>query len=145
MIREFLIYHNFRHHMITGEPVTQKSGSQLLHFVPRQDWEFKHEQVHFLMKGWSEIGIFKIYESVKLVLQIKLDELLGEGALTAVYKATLTDKGREILVLLNIALQPSVLRWVVLLEFFREELVKGSDSKHSLFGEFWCAPINFLT
>ncbi|OZC08585.1 hypothetical protein X798_04388, partial [Onchocerca flexuosa] len=59
-----------RYHMITKDPITDQSGAMLLYVVPRQNWEVKHEQ-------------------------IELGELLGEGALSAVYKDTSKNNERK--------------------------------------------------
>ncbi|VDO27680.1 Uncharacterized protein BM_BM10530 [Brugia malayi] len=50
-----------RYHLVSKDPITDQSGAMLLHAVPRQSWEVRHEQ-------------------------IELHELLGEGAMSAVYK-----------------------------------------------------------
>ncbi|VDN95271.1 unnamed protein product [Brugia pahangi] len=65
---------NYRYHLISKDPITDQSGAMLLHAVPRQSWEVRHEQNEF---HTSKGGI---------ILQIELHELLGEGAMSAVYK-----------------------------------------------------------
>ncbi|KAK6108780.1 Protein tyrosine kinase family protein [Brugia pahangi] len=60
--RQFTSIHALiRYHLISKDPITDQSGAMLLHAVPRQSWEVRHEQ-------------------------IELHELLGEGAMSAVYK-----------------------------------------------------------
>ncbi|VDK74254.1 unnamed protein product [Litomosoides sigmodontis] len=59
-----------RYHLTTKDPITDQSGAVLLYAVPRQSWEVKHEQIEY-------------------------DELLGEGAMSAVYRGTFRDDGRE--------------------------------------------------
>ncbi|MCP9264604.1 Tyrosine-protein kinase [Dirofilaria immitis] len=56
--------------MTTKDPITDRSGAMLLYVVTRQNWEVCHEQ-------------------------IELGELLGEGALSAVYRGILKNNGRE--------------------------------------------------
>uniref|UniRef100_A0A915PHW0 Tyrosine-protein kinase n=1 Tax=Setaria digitata TaxID=48799 RepID=A0A915PHW0_9BILA len=55
-----------RYHMITKDPITDQSGAILLYVASRQSWEIRHEQ-------------------------IEVNELLGEGAVSAVYKGILKD------------------------------------------------------
>ncbi|KAM3716856.1 Tyrosine-protein kinase Fer [Dirofilaria immitis] len=59
-----------KYHMTTKDPITDRSGAMLLYVVTRQNWEVCHEQ-------------------------IELGELLGEGALSAVYRGILKNNGRE--------------------------------------------------
>uniref|UniRef100_A0A1I8EXF1 Tyrosine-protein kinase n=1 Tax=Wuchereria bancrofti TaxID=6293 RepID=A0A1I8EXF1_WUCBA len=59
-----------RYHLVSKDPITDQSGAVLLHAVPRQSWEVRHEQ-------------------------IELHELLGEGAMSAVYKGIFRDDERE--------------------------------------------------
>ncbi|VDN04952.1 unnamed protein product [Thelazia callipaeda] len=58
-----------RYYSTSGNPITQQSGAVLLYAVPRQHWEFQHEQ-------------------------IKLYDLIGEGAISAVYKGVLADNNK---------------------------------------------------
>ncbi|CAG9533080.1 unnamed protein product [Cercopithifilaria johnstoni] len=64
------IYELIRFHLITKDPITNQSGAVLLHAVPRQSWEVRHEQIEF-------------------------DGLLGEGAISAVYRGIFKSDGKE--------------------------------------------------
>uniref|UniRef100_A0A1I7VSR0 Protein kinase domain-containing protein n=1 Tax=Loa loa TaxID=7209 RepID=A0A1I7VSR0_LOALO len=59
-----------KYHLITKDPITDQSGAVLLDAVPRQSWEIRHEQ-------------------------IELNELLGEGAMSAVYRGIFKDDEKE--------------------------------------------------
>ncbi|VDO37866.1 unnamed protein product [Onchocerca flexuosa] len=79
---------NYRYHMITKDPITDQSGAMLLYVVPRQNWEVKHEQVKILNE-------FTYPSHKNSLYPIELGELLGEGALSAVYKGILKNNERE--------------------------------------------------
>ncbi|KAM3716855.1 Tyrosine-protein kinase Fer [Dirofilaria immitis] len=70
LVRETEIKMGEVYHMTTKDPITDRSGAMLLYVVTRQNWEVCHEQ-------------------------IELGELLGEGALSAVYRGILKNNGRE--------------------------------------------------